>query len=99
MISIVGDNMATTLFPNLQLGRRARKAIQDAKENTALTGPQRFKIALDAFVTAVDESHEYPKSMGFAGKALEAGDGPIIRWILGAILQEAFDDERLAGKI
>ena len=90
--------MATALFPNLQLRKLARKAVQDVKDE-ALSGRGKFEKALAQLVTAVDEAHTYPKAWGIAGKALEAGDGPLLRWILGALLQEAYEGELLRGRI
>ena len=98
MISTIGDNMATALFPNLRLRQLARKAVQDVKTE-ALSGPEKFEKALAQLVTAVDEAHTYPKSWGLAGKALEAGDGPLLRWILGALLQEAYESEFYQDRI
>ena len=90
--------MATALFPNLQLRKLARKAVQDVKDE-ALSGRGKFEKALAQLVTAVDEAHTYPKAWGIVGKAFEAGDGPLLRWILGALLQEAYEGELLRGNV
>ena len=86
------------LFPNLRIRELARKAVQDVKTE-ALSGREKFEKALDGLVESVDEAHTYPDSWGIAGKLAEAADGRVIRWILGALLQEAYEGELLRGNL
>lgn len=76
------------------LTRRALRelAMEKLREARAEASGDAMELALDKLVEAVDEAHEYPESWGLAGKIAERVDAPLIRFLLGTLLESLDGD-------